>query len=54
MSVHRGLTWLCERRQGDFTLGWVLRKGWPKFASIGLLNLRVETILRLPEALLPS
>ena len=25
MSVHRVLTWLCERPQRDFTLGWVLR-----------------------------
>ena len=42
MSVHRVLTWLCERPQGDFTLGWVLRKGWPEFASIVLLPKQLE------------
>lgn len=26
MSFHRALTWLCERPQGDFTVGWVLRR----------------------------
>jgi hypothetical protein len=41
-SVHRVLTWLCERPQGDFTLGWVLRKGWPEFASIVLLSKPLE------------
>ena len=42
MSVHRVLTWLCERPQGDFTLGWALRKGWPEFASIVLLPKQLE------------
>jgi hypothetical protein len=42
MSVHRALTWLCERPQGDFTLGWVLRKGWPGFPSVVLLPKQLE------------
>ena len=37
MSVHRVLTWLCERPQGDFTLAWLLRRGWPGFANFVLL-----------------
>jgi len=42
MSVHRVLTWLCERPQGDFTVGWVLRCGWPGFASVVLLPKQLE------------
>lgn len=37
MTLSRALTWLCERPKGDFTLGWVLRRGWPEFADVVLL-----------------
>ena len=37
MTLSRALTWLCERPQGDFTLGWLLRRGWPEFADVALL-----------------
>jgi len=37
MTLSRALTWLCERPQGDFTLGWLLRRGWPEFADVLLL-----------------
>lgn len=42
MSVHRVLTWLCERPRGDFTVGWVLRRGWPGFANVVLLPKQLE------------
>jgi hypothetical protein len=42
MSVHRVLTWLCERPQGDFTLAWLLRRGWPGFANFVLLPKQLE------------
>ena len=35
--ISRALTWLCEPPQGDFTLSWVLRRGWPGFAEVVLL-----------------
>ena len=37
MTVSRALTWLCDRPQGDFTLSWLLRRGWPEFADFVLL-----------------
>jgi len=37
MTPSRVLTWLCERPKGDFTLGWLLRRGWPEFAEVVLL-----------------
>ena len=36
------LTWLCERPRGDFTVGWVLRRGWPGFANVVLLLKQLE------------
>jgi hypothetical protein len=42
MSVHQVLTWLCERPRGDFTVGWILRRGWPGFASVVLLPKQLE------------
>lgn len=48
MSVHRVLTWLCERPQGDFAVGWVLRRGWPGFASVVLLPKQLNRLQRLP------
>lgn len=42
MSVHRVLTWMCDRPRGDFTVGRVLRCGWPGFASVVLLPKQLE------------
>jgi hypothetical protein len=36
------LAWLCEPPRGDFTVGWVLRKGWPGFANFVLLPKPLE------------
>jgi hypothetical protein len=40
--LSQALTWLCERPRGDFTVGWVLRRGWPGFADVVLLPKQLE------------
>jgi hypothetical protein len=42
VMISQTLTWLCERRRGDFTVGWVLRRGWPGFANVVLLPKQLE------------
>lgn len=37
MSFSQALAWLCEPPQGDLTLSWILRRGWPGFANFVLL-----------------
>jgi hypothetical protein len=42
MALSQALGWLCERPKGDFTVGWVLRSGWPGFAEAVLLPKPLE------------
>src|ERR1700738_1746043 len=40
--ISRTSTWLCERPRGDFTVGWVPRRGWPGLANVVLLPKQLE------------
>ncbi len=42
MRINRALDYLCARPRGDFTIGWVLRRGWPGFARVVLLPEQLE------------
>jgi hypothetical protein len=38
MALSQALAWLCEPPQGESTLSWILRRAWPGFANLYLLN----------------
>jgi hypothetical protein len=42
-ALSRSLAWLREP-PGDFTVRWVLRRGWPGFANVVLLPKQLELV----------